>query len=115
MKKLICLSLLLICFSFSSLYGGDYIVKSDLNFKTFDALTGTFRPQETWLAFDTDYQHLNWYIYDPLTPVVISLKDPVRKTFIKYLRKYEEWSKLASQKRVKIKKEIGDLPPTLAS
>lgn len=111
MRKFTFLLILVVCIITGSVIAKEYSVKTGLKANVWSDIWGLIG-QDMRLKYDTEDQSLLWYIDYTMSPIAIVLEDAVRITLLKYIQKYKEWNKKASQMRVKVNKKIGELPPT---
>lgn len=110
MKKFfVLMSILLLA---SATNAKEYQVKKGLKANIWNDLLGGMNQQGMHLSYDTEIRQFLWYIDYTMLPIVVLLSDDVRDSTLEYISKYKEWNKKASQKGVKVDKEIGTLPPT---
>lgn len=108
------LLILFMCFSIRPISAKNYIVKDSLKVNVWNDILGDFISKNTYLIYGSN-QSLYWCIDYTLTPTVILLKDTTRETLLEYIEKYKKWNRKATQKGVKLEKEIGVLPSTIVS
>lgn len=100
--------LLSITLSFSK----EYPVKNSLNANVYNDFISNFVEQGMRLNFDTDKSSLLWYVDYMMFPVAILFTDTLRHALAEHIEKYKDWNKKATEKGVKVDKEIGELPAT---
>jgi len=111
MKKTFFFSLIFLLF-FSIAISKEYKVESGLKANIYNDILGGFVNQNMHLSYDTEDKKFLLYIDYMIWPIAIEFTDTLRITLLTYIEKYKEWNKKASQKGVKLEKEIGVLPQT---
>lgn len=111
MKKTFFFSLIFLLF-FSIAISKEYKVESGLKANIYNDILGGFVDQNMHLSYDTEDKKFLLYIDYMIWPIAIEFTDTLRITLLTYIEKYKEWNKKASQKGVKLEKEIGVLPQT---
>jgi hypothetical protein len=103
---ILCLGFL--CFAI----GKEFPVNRELTANIYNDFLSNLIGQGMRLNYDTEQGTFLWYVDYTIFPVAIQFTDTVRHTLSGYIEKYKEWNKKASEKGLKVDKEIGELPAT---